>query len=215
MALAIGPYSALSEAAHPRRRSMLKTAFLILVVLSISIVGGGASVWYTLKANESVGAVTIGEWTAFPSLGTADADPYSKARVAREGLLALGRAEGLSFSAQRDSNGDALRRECSYHIEGPVPPARFWTLYAADPAGVVIQAGSRRSSALHSNQLVRLADNSVAISAGRHPSFGNWLALSGEGPMTLVLTFFDTPISSSTGAGDIVLPSIVKAGCDA
>jgi hypothetical protein len=194
---------------------MLKTAFLTFVVLFISIVGGGASVWYTLKANESVGAVTIGQWTAFPYLGTVDADPYSRARVAREGLLALGRAEGLSFSAQRDSGNDALRRECSYRIEGPVPLARFWTLYAADASGVVIRAGERRSGALHSYQLLRLVDNSISIAAGAHPSPGNWLALSGTGPMTLVLTFFDTPIASSTGAADIALPSIVKVGCDA
>lgn len=194
---------------------MLKTAFITFVVLAISIVGGGASVWYTLKANESVGAVTIGAWTAFPFLGTPDADPYSRARVAREGLLALGRAEGLSFSAQRDTAGEALRRECSYRIEGPVPSARFWTLYAADDAGSVIRAGARRSGALHSYQLIRLADNSVAITAGAHPAPGNWLALSGSGPMTLVLTFFDTPIASSTGASDVVLPSIVRGACDA
>ncbi|HEY6630303.1 MAG TPA: DUF1214 domain-containing protein [Rhizobiaceae bacterium] len=194
---------------------MLKTAFLTFVVLCVSIVGGGASVWYALKANESVGAVTIGEWTAFPSLGTPDADPYSMARVSREGLLALGRAEGLSFSAGRDSDGDALWRECSYRIEGVVPSARFWTLYAADAEGNVVRRGERRSGALHSYQLLHLADNSVAIAAGAHPSPGNWLALSGAGPMTLVLTFFDTPIASSTGASDVTLPSIVKVGCDA
>jgi hypothetical protein len=194
---------------------MLKTAFLTFFVLAISIVGGGASVWYTLQANESVGAVTIGEWTAFPAIGTPDADPYSKARVAREGLLALGRAEGLSFTAQRDSDGEALRRECSYHIEGAVPSARFWTLYAADTEGNVIPGGERRLAALHSYQLLRLADNSVSITAGAHPAPGNWLALSGAGPMTLVLTFFDTPIASSTGVSDIVLPSIVRGGCDA
>jgi len=194
---------------------MLKTAFVIFVVLCISIVGGGASVWYTLKANERVGAVTIGEWTAFPYIGTPDADPYSKARVAREGLLALGRAEGLSFSANSDATGEALRRECAYRIEGPVPSARFWTLYAIDTAGGVIRAGERRPGALHSNQLIRRIDNSVSIAAGAHPAPGNWLALSGAGPMTFVLTFFDTPIASSTGAADIVLPSIIKAGCDA
>ena len=114
---------------------MLKTAFLIFVVLAIAIVGGGASVWYALKANEGVGAVTIGQWTAYPYIGTPDADPYSKARSASEGLLSLGRAEGISFSAERDSDGEALRRECTYMVEGPVPSARFWTLYAADPAG--------------------------------------------------------------------------------
>ena len=194
---------------------MLKTVLLIFIVLAISIVGGGASVWYTLKANEGVGAVTIGQWTAFPNVGTVDADPYSKARVSREGLLALGRAEGLSFSAQRDADGQALRRECTYRIEGPVPSSRFWTLYAADPSGAVIRGGQRRPGAMHSYQLIRLADNSVSISAGAHPAPGNWLALSGEGPMSFVLTFFDTPIASSTGASDVVLPSIVRVGCDA
>jgi len=71
------------------------------------------------------------------------------------------------------------------------------------------------ASAMHSYQLIRLADNSVSISAGAHPAPGNWLALSGEGPMSFVLTFFDTPIASSTGASDVVLPSIVRVGCDA
>jgi hypothetical protein len=194
---------------------MLKTAFLIFVTLAIALLGGGASVWYALKANESLGAVTIGEWTAFPYVGTADADPYSRARVARDGLLALGRAEGLAFTATRDAEGEPLRRECTYSIEGPVPSARFWTLYAADPSGSVIGSGTKRPGALNSYQLIRLADNSVSISAGAHASPGNWLALSGSGPMSFVLTFFDTPIASSTGASDVVLPSIVKAGCDA
>lgn len=194
---------------------MLKTVFLTLVVLSVSIVGGGASVWYALKANEGIGALTVGEWTAYPSIGTADADPYSKARVAREGILSLGTAEGISFSATRDDGGEPLRRDCSYSIEGPVPPARFWTLYAADPAGEVVRGGERRTAALSSYQLLRRPDNSVEISAGSHPMPGNWLSLSGTGPMTLVLSFFDTPIASGTGASEIVLPRIVKAACDA
>ncbi|MEW9806825.1 DUF1214 domain-containing protein [Mesorhizobium sp. ZMM04-5] len=194
---------------------MLKTVFLTIVVLFISIVGGGASVWYALKANEGFGAVTIGSWTAYPYVGTADADPYSRARASREGLLALGRAEGLAFTATADADGAPLRRECTYSIEGAVPPARFWTLYASDPSGAVIHGGSRRAGALHSFQLLRLADNAIAISAGRHPAPGNWLALSGSGPMTFVLTFFDTPIASSSGAADVVLPSIIMVGCDA
>jgi hypothetical protein len=194
---------------------MLKTAFVTFIVICFAVIGGGASVWYTLQARESIGAVTIGEWTAFPEIGTPDADPYSKARVAREGDLALGRAEGLSFAAQRDSGGDVLQRECNYTIEGPVPSARFWTLYAADADDAIIASGKLRAGALHSYQLLRAPDNSVAISAGAHPSPGNWLALSGSGRMTFVLTFYDTPIASSTGVADIILPGIVKVGCNA
>jgi hypothetical protein len=194
---------------------MIRTVFFIVVVVAVSIAGGGASVWYALKANEGIGALTIDGWTTFPSLGTADADPYSKARVARDGILALGRAEGLTFSAGRDAQGDALRRECTYRIEGPVPPARFWTLYATDQTGTMIRAYERRPGALHSYQLTRRADNSVEISAGAHPSPGNWLAISGSGPMKLVLSFFDTPVASGGGASDVVLPAIHRLSCDA
>jgi hypothetical protein len=193
---------------------MLRTAFLTLVALAVSIGGGAASVWYALQAQEGVGAVTIGEWTAFPDIGTPQADPYSKARVAREVMLSLGRAEGLSFSAQRDSSGDILRQECRYRIEGSVPSSRFWTLHAVDRNGAVIRSGRPRAAALHSYELLRMADNSVTIAIGALPDPGNWLALSGRGAMSLVLTLYDTPIASSTGVSDIELPQILKAGCD-
>lgn len=193
---------------------MLKNAFFILLVLCISIIGGGVSVWYALKANEGIGAVVIGQWTAFPDVGTPDADPYSKARASREGLLVLGRAEGLSFTALADADGARLKRQCSYRIEGPMPAARFWTLHAADREGSVIHGGERRLAALHSYQLLRHSDNEIMISAGGHPAPGNWLAIAGSGPMSLVLTFFDTPITAGSGASDIVLPSIAKVDCD-
>ncbi len=193
---------------------MLKTVLTTFIIICFAVLGGGASVWYMLNAKESVGAVTIGRWTAFPEIGTPEADPYAKARIAREGVLALGRAEGLTFVAQRDAAGDPLRRECSYIIEGPVPPARFWTIYAADASEAIIEPSKLRPAALHSYQLLRRPDNSVSITAGAHPSPGNWLALSGSGAMSFVLTFYDTPIASSTGVADIELPEIIGEGCD-
>ena len=45
----------------------------------------------------------------------------------------------------------------------------------------------------------------------------NFLVLltDGFGRMYFVLTFYDTPIASSTGLSDVSLPRIVKVGCDA
>ncbi|WP_095204292.1 DUF1214 domain-containing protein [Mesorhizobium carmichaelinearum] len=194
---------------------MLKNAFLMMLSLAIAIGGGGASVWYALKIQDGVGAIRIGQWTAFPDIGTSAADPYSKARVAREGVLALGRAEGLSFVAENDAAGDQLKRECSYRIEGGFPTARFWTLYAADQSLGVVETGKPRLAALQSYEMLRQADNSVIISVGHHPMSGNWLLTDGSGRMYFVLTFYDTPIASSTGLSDVSLPRIVKAGCDA
>jgi len=194
---------------------MLKNAILTLLSLVIAIGLGGYSVWYALNAQDGVGAIRIGQWTAFPEVGTLAADPYSKARVAREGVLALGRAEGLAFVAERDDAGEPLKRECTYTIEGGYPTARFWTLYAADQSLGVIDTGKPRQSALQSYQVLRQPDNSVAISVGSRPAPGNWLLTGGSGKMYFVLTFYDTPIASSTGLSDVTLPRILKAGCNA
>jgi hypothetical protein len=194
---------------------MLKNVFLTLFALAIAVGGGGGSVWYVLKAQKGIGAIHIGPWTAFPEIGTPDADPYSKARVAREGVLALGRAEGLSFVAEQDSGGEPLKRECAYTIQGGFPAARFWTLYAADRSLDVIATGKTRPAALQSYQVLRQPDNSTIISVANRPTPGNWLLVEGTGAMYLVLTFYDTPIASSTGLSDIALPKILKAGCNA
>lgn len=194
---------------------MLKQSFLIALVFAIAVGGGAASVGYVLNSQEGIGAVTVGPWTAYPDIGTPDADPYSKARVARDGILALGRAEGLSFIAEKDSGGAHLKRECSYRVEGSLPVARFWTLYASDKAQLALKTGMRRDPDLHSLEVLRQPDNSIEVSVGARPSPGNWLAVSGVGDMNLVLTLYDTPIASSTGLSDIEMPRIVRVQCNA
>jgi hypothetical protein len=193
---------------------MLKTALLALLTLTIAIGGGAASLWYVLDTQDGVGAVSIGGWTAFPDIGTPDADPYSKARIARQGVLALGRAEGLAFVATHDAAGLPLRRDCTYRIEGTTPPARFWTLHATDAARRVIMAREHKS-ALHSLELLRQPDSSFSIAVGRHPAPGNWLGIEGAGAMRFVLTLYDTPVAGSTGVTDIEMPAVLNAGCDA
>ena len=192
---------------------MLRTVILTLATLAIAIGGGAASVWYALQAQEGIGAVTIGTWTAYPTMGAPDADPYSKARAAREGVLALGRAEGLAFFSNRDSGGGALSRKCSYLVEGATPPARFWTFYAADRSLAVLSGEHRRKPAAKSLAITRNQDNSFAITVGPDATPGNWLGVSGGGPMVFVLTFYDAPVSGSTGIADIELPQVLRTGC--
>lgn len=194
---------------------MLKKAALILIVLLIAIGGGAASVWYALHTQKGAGAISVGPWTAFPDIGSVRADPYTNARVAREGILALGRAEGLAFIASHDSSGQPLLRQCSYRIEGQLPVARFWTLYAANQSLNVIDTGKFRPAALHSHQLLREPDNSVKITASSHPSPGNWLLTVGHGPLYFVLSLYDTPIANSTGLSGMTMPRIIRGNCDA
>lgn len=194
---------------------MLKTVFSVLLVLVIAIGAGAASVHLALDAARGIGSVTIGEWTTFPDAGTDKADPYSRARFAREGGLSLGRAEGIAFVAVGDSQGLPLRRECSYLLEGVIPAARFWTLYAADAKRTPLPSVGRRKPALHSRMLLRKDDGAVTISISSRPMPGNWLVLAGSGPMQLILTLFDTPVSTEARVEDMALPRLKRTGCDA
>lgn len=193
---------------------MLKNMLLIFIALAIAVIGGAASVLYALETFNGAGAVTVGPWTTFPGFGTADANPYAKARFVRQGGLALGQAEGISFSADHDSSDRPLRTGCAYRFRGSVPPARFWTLHVTDPADDLLPGIGRRKPAIESRTLMRSPAGAVEVKISKIPSPDNWLAISGEGPMRLVLTLYDTPISGEAGIMDVELPEILRDGCN-
>ena len=194
--------------------AMLRTIRLTLLTIVLALGGGAASVLYALRTPEGVGSVTIAGWTTYPDMGTPEANPYSKARAAFDGQLALGRAEGLAFVAQSDADGKPLRRECRYQVAGNLPPARIWTFYAIDKDLAAISSGTRMGNSLNSQAVLFQPDNSLLLAVSRRPEPGNWLAVSGSGPMSLVLTLYDTPVAGSSIAANIALPRIVAMGCD-
>lgn len=59
---------------------------------------------------------------------------YTRAIIAREGLLALSAREALYFTLTEDENGRPLEESCIYEIAGRELDARWWsiTLYADD-----------------------------------------------------------------------------------
>lgn len=193
---------------------MLKTVFLVAVVLLIALGGGAGSAWLMLEQTRTIGSVNVGAWTAFPKAGTREADPYARARAARLGELSLGQAEGITFVADQDDTGAPLLRQCRYAIAGEVPPVRFFTLYAADQTRRPLPAPGRFTAALQSQSLLWGQGEALQIALGSRPQPGNWLPVAGRGPMLLVLTLFDTPISTVHRVDEIVLPSITRQGCD-
>jgi len=193
---------------------MMRVVVPVAIVLFIAIGGGAASAWYALRTVQGFNALRVGEWTAYPDRGTPRSDPYSKARFAREAELPLGIGEGLTFVAERDAAGQPLLAQCSYRIEGAVPASRLWTLYASRGDLEPLDTNLREKG-LHSLQMVRRIDDSVAIRATPNVSAGNWLRTSGAGPMSFVLTFYDPPSVSGVEASDFELPRIYRDGCDA
>jgi len=194
---------------------MLYRAFLVLVFLVVAIGGGAASIWLVLEKAPLVGSLTSGPWVAFPVAGTPEADPYSRARHVRTGGLALGPSEGIILTASEDSSARTLRSNCTYTIEGIMPSARLWTIYATDAEGNLLPDRGQRRPALHSEMIVRDGDNRFTISVSPHPVPNNWLPVSGTGRLQIVLTLFETPVAAASQLSELVLPTITSVGCDA
>jgi hypothetical protein len=187
----------------------------LLVALSLIIAFGGGILFtlYALNATAGFGAIKLGSWEAFPSLHTADADPYAKSHRARAGRLLYGTAEGLAFSAIDDDSHNRLNAGCSYTISGQTPPARLWTLFTAGDDGEPLPSISGKPSALNSWTVLRNPDSSFVISVSQDATAGNWLALPPSGQFRLVLTLLDTPAAGNSGLIDLSMPKLEKTGC--
>lgn len=184
--------------------------FAVMAIVAL-LVGFGLS-YYALTDGRFFGVFQLGAWTTRPDTGSPEPDPYSRAFIARSGLLHLSRGEGVEFVARTDDDGERLTRDCTYRIAGITPVAAFWTLRAEDDARV--NAGAAGSlTYLHSRRLAREADGSFVIHAGGNLSPGNWLELTGEGPFSLILTFYDASFFAGFGTTVSALPAIVRESC--
>ena len=191
----------------------LRSLFHIFIILAIGLGGGATSAWYALQNAHGFGAITLGQWTAWPLAGNVDADPYTEAKVARDGSVPLGAAEGLAFEAQVDSEGNLLLRQCRYQMLGSTPSARLWTLSAYGLNNAVIPPVEGGINTVFSREILRAANGSFRINISSSALPGNWLSTSGSGPMKLVLRLYDTPITGNAGLADPDMPVVVKTEC--
>ena len=185
------------------------------LALAIALGLGTFATWHALRGTEQFGAVTLGGWTAYPEAGTEAADPYAKARLARDASLSLGAAEGVTFFASRDSEGSPLTSECDYTMEGKSPPARFWTLYTVGPDQLELSTGKADlPNTLHSGELNhdRQGGFEIAISATAKPQ--NWLAVPSDKTFWLAYTLYDSPVASNKGLIETAFPIVRKIGCN-
>ncbi|MGQ3211601.1 DUF1214 domain-containing protein [Shinella sp.] len=194
---------------------MFRTPLVIATALAVAFGLGILSSIYALRATVGFGAIALGPWTAFPAAQTTDADPYAKAHRARDGKLLLGSAEGLTFTAAKDSENRTLVENCRYEIQGITPPARLWTLHAADRNGNPLPGTlPGLPTGLNAWSVLRSADSSFSIRIAASATPGNWLAVpQGKAPFLLVMTLLDTPTAGSSGVIDLAMPGITRLDC--
>jgi len=187
----------------------------VLKALVIAVAGLGLGLWATRAALSSAGiaADRLGQWRIEARAGAADADPYTRARVERDGEIPLGLGEGLRLTTREDSDGHALDPACVYRFGPQAPPARFWTLEAVDREGFPLENAAERY-ALRSSEILRQPDGGFAVFVSPRAHAGNWLPVSGSRPFALALRLYDPALSGAAVGGERAsAPSIVRERC--
>ena len=190
-------------------RLLFGSCFTLLIAAAIGL---GAT-WFTLTRGIAFGALRIGAWTAWPKSGSVDIDPYARAMIARSGELPIGTGDGVTFYARTDSEGNRFDGRCSFTVSGVTPPARYWTVTLYDNDGRLVPNAIDRHG-FTSEELVRNADGSFAITVAPLARPGNWLPSGGIEQFVLVWRLYDTPIGVATRAAkEVPMPAIARKDC--
>lgn len=185
----------------------------ILAVVAIGATLGLGSAYLVVREGWRPGRVEAGPWRIWPREGALDADPYTRARIARLGDLPLGLGEGLTFHAATDDEGRSLSGRCSYRITGTLPVARAWTMTLKLPDGHLHPNPADRYG-IASGEALRDAEGRISIAVGADVMPGDWVPAPRQGGFVLTLRLFDTPVAAVSGSLSATsLPGIRREGC--
>ncbi len=194
----------------------MKLALKILAALIAGTALGFVATWVTIVHGSMPGGVANGPWKSSLATGSAQSDPYTRARVALHGLFALNRTETIYFTASEDSEGRALDGNCHYQIAGRDPNARWWSITAYGSDDFLIPNAENLYS-ISATSVARRKDGSFSIQVGglnahQTKADANWIP-TGEGPFTLTLRLYNPGPDVALDPAHAALPSLKKDSC--
>ena len=175
---------------------------------------GLGSAWLALKSPLSAPSQMAGAWRTSVLAGSADADLYTRARIAIGALLALSREETLYYIADHDDAGAPLRSACSYRVEGVPPPARWWSITAYADDFFLFPNPARRYSL---NGGTARLDGAGRFTLRTGPAADaadptHWLPTPGERGLLLTLRLYNPDPALAAAPGGLVAPRIRRVG---
>ncbi len=176
-------------------------------VLVTGLTLGVGSAWWTVERLSC--PAKIGPWHYDPLVGSEAAGPYVRAHVTWVLPLALNASEAVYLLAEIDDEGDELRGDRSYRIEGQDLESRWWSITCYDETGHLFRNASDRYSYNMTN-VVRDATGSYTIYLSRSKQEGNWLPLGTGRRFSVVLRLYNASPSVRENVGTLPLPRIIR-----
>lgn len=193
----------------------MRSLFNLLLIFVFALTLGLSSAWYMIEEGSALTTSHVGPWSVWRSAGKPDADPYTKAHMARAGRLPITATSALYFFADSDEAGNRLSSDCEYVVEGRPLNAAWWSLAVYDGTGRLIPNKASRHS-FNRTDVARRADGSFRIVLARNARPGNWLPTADQGSLKLVLRAYGLRDADSVfdkAAAERGLPTIRKVVC--
>ncbi len=189
-----------------------RIAVAALLYLGAVALGLGSAWWVLKKSPWLNPSVEVGAWRTNLQAGSQDAGMYTRATIAVNALLALGRDETMYFVAIRDDAGHALRSQCSYRITGVPPQARWWSITAYADDMFLFDAPNGHYSL---NGSTAKLDAAGAFSLGTGPTEQAglyWLPTPGKRGLILTLRLYNPTPALQAAPQSLVAPAVQQIG---
>lgn len=184
-----------------------------------ALCGLAAALWSAGMIGPGVamgGQIDVSGWTSDWTIGSKAANPWTRARVARHGLLAPNKDEAVYFTKAVDDAGDRLIEDCDYRVYGGAMPAQWWsiTLYNSKS---YLPDNTDNALSFDLTDAASGGDPSIwsfVVSPSSSTSGEGWVSSRGAGTFDLTLRLYkpDADLIADPEA-TLQAPSIVKLGC--
>jgi len=200
---------------------MRNLLWIIVAIVFGANFGALSALWLggMISGGPTIGnAVDIDGWRSDWSIGSENADPYVRARVARNGLMGLRKEEAVYFLKTQDEQGDRLSEDCVYAVSGRDYPANWWsiTLYDADNRLPMnddqrLSFDQTQAEAIYGQEAWRFQ----VSAAGPEDTDTPWVSSSAAGNFDLTLRLYQ-PSAALLNAPDTALtpPRIERVSCN-
>lgn len=204
---------------------MMKRGLILLAAAIVGAVIGLASallmsgLWSSKKPME-FGEINVDGWVSDFAIGSDEASPYVRARVARHGLLALAKSEAVYFVRGEDDEGARLSSTCTYRVSGEDMPARWWSITLYNIADSKLPMNEDNALSVDATSVVRPDEATsgaweAVIAPDKPADAANWISSKGSSGFDLLLRLYvpeDGLLSDPTET--LSPPKIERLSCE-
>lgn len=191
---------------------MKRLAFGLAVLVAGTALGVGSAMMM-IRGGTMIGRIDNGQWISSRTIGSVDADPYTRALIARIGLLGLNQNETIYYNRTTDEEGRALDAGCLYRAEGGTMPARWWSITLYAPDSFLAVNGDDHPS-IDATSIAAAADGRWrARIAPTQGGAANWISSKNAGAFSLSIRLYNPEVAVRDHMADVPLPRIIRESC--